>query len=132
MEHPIEARNGNSSSIEQVQASKERQSSPSRRMVRSSEQGFGGAVLTALSGRIEEGGHGRRNRGKGIKPTYFETNSFTSIFQVLIDTYGVPRNGEFNPAVPSIVTFPFLFAMMYGDIFPRLLPFSLEAAFLDD
>jgi V-type H+-transporting ATPase subunit a len=56
-------------------------------------------------------------RGKGIKPTYFETNSFTGIFQVLIDTYGVPRNGEFNPAVPSIVTFPFLFAMMYGDIF---------------
>merc|ERR1719285_1000308 len=56
-------------------------------------------------------------RGKGIKPTYFDTNSFTSIFQVLIDTYGVPRNGEFNPAVPSIVTFPFLFAMMYGDIF---------------
>lgn len=56
-------------------------------------------------------------RGKGVKPTYFETNSFTSIFQVLIDTYGVPRNGEFNPAVPSIVTFPFLFAMMYGDIF---------------
>jgi len=56
-------------------------------------------------------------RGKGIKPTYFETNEFTSIFQVLIDTYGVPRNGEFNPAVPSIVTFPFLFAMMYGDIF---------------
>jgi len=51
-------------------------------------------------------------RGKGIKPTYFETNEFTSIFQVLIDTYGVPRNGEFNPAVPSIVTFPFLFAMI--------------------
>jgi len=63
------------------------------------------------AGMVEEIG------GKGIKPTYFETNSFTSIFQVLIDTYGVPRNGEFNPAVPSIVTFPFLFAMMYGDIF---------------
>lgn len=56
-------------------------------------------------------------RGKGVKPTYFETNTFTNIFQVLIDTYGVPRNGEFNPAVPSIITFPFLFAMMYGDIF---------------
>lgn len=55
--------------------------------------------------------------GKGVKPTYFETNKFTSAFQLLIDTYGVPRNGEFNPTVPSIVTFPFLFAMMYGDIF---------------
>lgn len=55
--------------------------------------------------------------GKGITPTYFELNKFTEIFQVLINTYGVPRNGEFNPAVPAIVTFPFLFAMMYGDIF---------------
>merc|ERR1719384_1762053 len=66
---------------------------------------------TKNAGMVEEIG------GKGIKPTYFETNSFTGIFQVLIDTYGVPRNGEFNPTVPSIVTFPFLFAMMYGDIF---------------
>jgi len=55
--------------------------------------------------------------GKGIKPTYFETNKFTEAFQLLIDTYGIPRNGEFNPTVPSIVTFPFLFAMMYGDVF---------------
>jgi V-type H+-transporting ATPase subunit a len=56
-------------------------------------------------------------KGKGVKPTYFEMNKFTAAFQLLIDTYGVPRNGEFNPTVPSIVTFPFLFAMMYGDIF---------------
>jgi len=42
---------------------------------------------------------------------------FTEAFQLLIDTYGIPRNGEFNPTVPSIVTFPFLFAMMYGDVF---------------
>lgn len=56
-------------------------------------------------------------KGKGKKPTYFETNKFTEAFQLLIDTYGIPRNGEFNPTVPSIVTFPFLFAMMYGDVF---------------
>jgi len=53
----------------------------------------------------------------GVKPTYFETNEFTYVFQLLINTYGIPRNGEFNPTVPSIVTFPFLFAMMYGDVF---------------
>ena len=29
--------------------------------------------------------------------------------------YNVPTYGEINPAVFSIVTFPFLFAMMYGD-----------------
>jgi len=55
--------------------------------------------------------------GKGVKPTYFETNSFTEAFQLIIDTYGVPRHGEYNPTVPSIVTFPFLFAVMYGDVF---------------
>jgi len=34
----------------------------------------------------------------------------------LIDTYGIPNYGEANPAVVSIVWFPFLFGMMFGDI----------------
>jgi len=55
--------------------------------------------------------------GKGTKPTYFRTNEFTAPFQNIIDTYGIARNGEFNPAVPSIITFPFLFGVMYGDVF---------------
>lgn len=55
--------------------------------------------------------------GKGKKPTYFEINKFVQVFYDMIDTYGTPENGEFNPTVPSIITFPFLFAMMYGDIF---------------
>jgi len=55
--------------------------------------------------------------GKGKKPTYFEINKFTEVFYELIDTYGTPENGEYNPTVPSIVTFPFLFSMMYGDMF---------------
>eukprot|EP01084_Bolivina_argentea_P051004 93823_1 len=52
-----------------------------------------------------------------IVPTHFETNSFTSSFQSIVNTYGVPRYKEFNPTVPTIITFPFLFAVMYGDIF---------------
>ena len=56
-------------------------------------------------------------RGSHIVPTYFETNEFTAKFQEIVDTYGVPRYKEFNPAVPTIMTFPFLFAVMYGDIF---------------
>lgn len=67
--------------------------------------------VSSNSGVVEE------KRGRGVTPTYFETNKFTEAFQCLIDTYGVPRNGEFNPTVPSIVTFPFLFGMMYGDVF---------------
>ena len=56
-------------------------------------------------------------RGSPIVPTHFETNDFTASFQSIVNTYGVPRYKEFNPAVPTIMTFPFLFAVMYGDIF---------------
>jgi len=33
-----------------------------------------------------------------------------------VDTYGIPSYREANPAVLSIVTFPFLFGMMFGDV----------------
>jgi V-type H+-transporting ATPase subunit a len=49
-------------------------------------------------------------------PTHFETNKFTSPFQDFVDTYGVPRYKEANPALFTAVTFPFLFGVMYGDI----------------
>jgi len=49
-------------------------------------------------------------------PTYIRTNEFTGIFQELVDTYGLPRYQEANPALFTIVTFPFLFGVMYGDI----------------
>jgi len=69
-----------------------------------SNKGVGRAVLTD-------------QEPKGDHPTSFETNKFTKSFQLIVDTYGVPRYQEFNPAVPTIVTFPFLFGVMYGDIF---------------
>jgi V-type H+-transporting ATPase subunit a len=34
----------------------------------------------------------------------------------VIDTYGIPRYQEANPALFATVTFPFIFGMMYGDI----------------
>lgn len=49
-------------------------------------------------------------------PTYFKQNEFTTQFQAIIDTYGVPKYKEINPTVFSIVTFPFLFGVMFGDI----------------
>jgi len=49
-------------------------------------------------------------------PTKFPTNEFTEIAQVIVDTYGIPRYKEANPALFTTVTFPFLFGVMFGDI----------------
>ena len=56
-----------------------------------------------------------RGRAGKMAPTY-NANAFTGIFQELVDTYGVPRYREANPALFTSVTFPFLFGVMYGDV----------------
>eukprot|EP00929_Paragymnodinium_shiwhaense_P117143 TRINITY_DN8739_c1_g2_i1.p1 TRINITY_DN8739_c1_g2~~TRINITY_DN8739_c1_g2_i1.p1 ORF type:complete len:811 (-),score=226.56 TRINITY_DN8739_c1_g2_i1:324-2756(-) len=49
-------------------------------------------------------------------PTYIRTNEFTEAWQEVINTYGIPRYQEANPALFATVTFPFIFGMMYGDV----------------
>lgn len=49
-------------------------------------------------------------------PTHFQTNKYTWAFQEFVNTYGIPRYREVNPALFTAATFPFLFGVMYGDI----------------
>ncbi len=57
------------------------------------------------------------NINDGITPpTYIDTNEFTFSFQEIVNTYGVPRYREINPTLFNIITFPFLFGVMFGDI----------------
>merc|ERR1719353_2442405 len=56
-------------------------------------------------------------------PTYIKGNGLTNIIQEIVDTYGTPRYKEANPMVLSIVTFPFIFGVMFGDIGHGLLLF---------
>uniref|UniRef100_A0A8C3A4A1 V-type proton ATPase subunit a n=1 Tax=Cyclopterus lumpus TaxID=8103 RepID=A0A8C3A4A1_CYCLU len=81
--------------------------------------------LPELQSALREGG---RKSGSGVDsfynrlpcsstpPTLFPTNSFTAGFQNIVDAYGVASYREVNPAVYTIITFPFLFAVMFGDV----------------
>uniref|UniRef100_A0A671L6X2 V-type proton ATPase subunit a n=1 Tax=Sinocyclocheilus anshuiensis TaxID=1608454 RepID=A0A671L6X2_9TELE len=81
--------------------------------------------LPALQSALREGG---RKSGSSVDsfynrlpattspPTLFPTNAFTAGFQNIVDAYGVACYREMNPAVYTIITFPFLFAVMFGDV----------------
>ncbi|XP_072910567.1 V-type proton ATPase 116 kDa subunit a 1-like isoform X1 [Hemitrygon akajei] len=65
-----------------------------------------GSTMPPILNRIE---------AKQTPPTYNKTNTFTEGFQNIVDAYGVGNYREVNPAPYSIITFPFIFAIMFGD-----------------
>ena len=49
-------------------------------------------------------------------PSLFSDHPILAPFQLMVETYGIPRYKELNPSIFTIVSFPFMFALMFGDI----------------
>jgi V-type H+-transporting ATPase subunit a len=60
-------------------------------------------------------------------PTFFEINEFVWPFHEVVVTYGTPSYKEVNPTTFNMVTFPFLFGLMFGDIGHGFLLFLIAA-----
>lgn len=68
--------------------------------------------------------------GASVPPTYYVVNKYTKAFQAIVESYGVARYREHNPTPYTIITFPFLFAVMFGDAGHGILLMALAIYFI--
>ncbi|CAD7956789.1 unnamed protein product [Amoebophrya sp. A25] len=81
-----------------------------------------------ITDRVTYSGGGGHGHDQQMPPTYFKSNGFLAPFQTMVNTYGIPRYQEMTPVFFSIVTFPFLFGVMFGDVGHGLMLLSIGIA----
>lgn len=56
-----------------------------------------------------------RKRRRHPPPTLIRTTKVTKAFQALVNSYGTAQYREVNPGLITLVTFPYIFGIMFGD-----------------
>jgi hypothetical protein len=62
-------------------------------------------------------------------PTHFMTYKFTDGYQEFVNTYGIQKSREANPALSTVVTFPFFYLESCTVISAIVHPYSLRIYF---